>query len=72
MDDSAINSLNSSDGWSVGGSPSLVVMNSSVSMSGLSSSTMNKGTYAFIFNRKGLMGGAGLEGAKITRIHPGN
>ncbi len=71
MDDSAINALNNSEGWAVGSSPNLVVMDSSVSISGLSSSTMNKGTYAFFFNRKGLMGGAGLEGTKITRIHPG-
>ncbi len=72
MDNDAIASLNSSGGWAVGGSPSLVVMDSSVSISGLSSATMNKGTYAFFFNRKGLMGGAGLEGTKITRIHPSN
>ncbi len=72
MDNSAIKALNSSDGWAVGSSPNLVVMDSSVTVSGLSTSTINKGTYAFFFNRKGLMGGLGLEGTKITRIHPGN
>ncbi len=29
-----------------------------------------KGTYAFFFNQRGLMGGLGLQGSKITRIHP--
>ena len=72
MDDSAIKALNSSDGWAVGSSPNLVVMDSSVTVSGLSSATMNKSTYAFFFDRKGLMGGLGLEGTKITRIHPSN
>jgi hypothetical protein len=31
---------------------------------------MNKGTYAFFFNQRGLMGGLGLQGSKITRINP--
>ena len=26
--------------------------------------------YAFIFGQKGLMAGLGLQGSKITRIHP--
>jgi lipid-binding SYLF domain-containing protein len=26
--------------------------------------------YAFIFGQKGLMAGLGLQGLKITRIHP--
>lgn len=69
MDDDAIRALNASNGWAVGSSPSLVVMNNSLSSS-LSTTTMNKGTFAFFFNEQGLMGGAGLEGSKITRIHP--
>jgi hypothetical protein len=36
----------------------------------LSTTTLQKGVYAFIFDQKGLMGGAGLQGSKITRIHP--
>lgn len=69
MDDSAFSALNSADGWAVGSSPGLVVMDSSVTLSGLSTTNMNKSTYAFFFNRQGLMGGAGLEGTKISRIH---
>jgi lipid-binding SYLF domain-containing protein len=69
MDNSAFANLNSSKGWEVGGSPSLVVVDEGISAS-LSTATANKGTYAFFFNQRGLMGGLGLQGSKITRIHP--
>lgn len=69
MDDSAFRALNSTDGWEVGSSPSLVVVDEGMAAS-LSTTTMNKGSYAFFFNQKGLMGGLGLQGSKITRIHP--
>ena len=36
----------------------------------LTTTTLNKSTYAFFFNQRGLMGGIGLQGAKITRIQP--
>jgi lipid-binding SYLF domain-containing protein len=36
----------------------------------LSTTTMQSGVYAFVFNQKGLMGGINIEGSKITRIHP--
>lgn len=70
MDDGAVSNLNRSNGWEVGSSPSLVVVDKGVSSS-LSTSTINKGTYAFFFNQRGLMGGLGLQGSKITRIQPG-
>jgi lipid-binding SYLF domain-containing protein len=69
MDNSAFANLNSSKGWEVGGSPSLVVVDKGMATS-LSTTTANKGTYAFFFNQRGLMGGLGLQGSKITRIHP--
>ena len=69
MDSSAFSNLNSTDGWEIGSSPSLVVVDEGMAAS-LSTATMNKGTYAFFFNQKGLMGGLGLQGSKITRIHP--
>ena len=31
---------------------------------------MQKGVYAFIFTQKGLMGGIGIQGSKISRIKP--
>jgi len=36
----------------------------------LSTTTLRKGVYAFIFNQKGLMGGIGIQGSKITKINP--
>jgi lipid-binding SYLF domain-containing protein len=36
----------------------------------MSSTTLQKGVYAFIFNQKGLMAGAGIQGSKITKINP--
>jgi lipid-binding SYLF domain-containing protein len=69
MDDSAFRNLNSSSGWEVGSSPSLVIVDEGMATS-ISTSTLNKSTYAFFFNQRGLMGGIGLQGAKITRIKP--
>jgi len=69
MDDTAAEKLNQAGGWEFGGSPSLVVVNKGVA-AGLTTTTTRKGTYAFFFNQKGLMGGLGLAGTKITRINP--
>jgi lipid-binding SYLF domain-containing protein len=70
MDNVAFANLNRSGGWEVGSSPSLVVVNQGVAAS-LSTTTIDKGTYAFFFNQRGLMGGLGLQGSKITRMQPG-
>ena len=69
MDDSAFRNLQRSGGWEVGSSPSLVVVDQGIAAT-LSTATANKGTYAFFFNQRCLMGGLGLQGSKITRIHP--
>jgi lipid-binding SYLF domain-containing protein len=69
MDNSAFNNLNRADGWEVGSSPSLVVVDEGMATS-LTTTTLNKSTYAFFFNQRGLMGGLGLQGSKITRIQP--
>ncbi len=69
MDDSAFRNLGSSGGWDLGSSPSLVIVDKGIAGS-LTTATINKSTYAFIFNQRGLMGGLGLQGTKITRIHP--
>lgn len=67
MDNDAFANINRSGGWEIGGSPSLVVVDEGVAAS-LSTTTINKGTYAFFFNQRGLMGGISLQGSKITRI----
>lgn len=69
MDDSAFQNLNRADGWEVGSSPSLVIVDEGMAAS-ISTTTMHASTYAFFFNQRGLMGGLGLQGSKITRIHP--
>jgi lipid-binding SYLF domain-containing protein len=69
MDKSAFDNLNRTGGWEIGSSPSLVVVDEGMAAT-LSSTTLNASTYAFIFNQRGLMGGLGLQGSKITRIHP--
>jgi len=69
MDDSALNSLNSSQGWELGSAPSLVILDQGMAAS-LSTNTIQKSIYAVFFDQRGLMGGLGLQGSKVTRIHP--
>jgi len=69
MDQEAFANINRADGWEVGSSPSLVIVDEGKATS-LSTTTIDSGTYAFFFNQRGLMGGLGLQGSKITRIQP--
>lgn len=36
----------------------------------LTTTSFQHDIYAFIFKQKGLMGGVGIQGSKITQIHP--
>lgn len=67
MNDAALQYLDKSDGWELGTGPSIVVVDQGAA-GGLSTSTARDDVYAFIFNQKGLMGGLGLQGTKITKI----
>ncbi len=67
MNDEALKYLDKSDGWELGTGPSIVVLDQGAA-GGLSTSTARSDVYAFIFNQKGLMGGLGLQGSKITKI----
>jgi len=69
MDDDSLRYLDRSDGWELGTGPSLVVLDQGFGKS-YSTTTLKSGVYAFIFDQKGLMGGIGLQGSKITRIQP--
>ena len=69
MNDAALGYLNKSGGWEVGSAPSLVVVDTGMAKS-LSTTTLQKGIYVFFFSQKGLMGGLGLQGTKITRYTP--
>lgn len=70
MNSSDVANLDRAAGWEVGSSPSLVVVDKGAAAN-LTTTTIDKGIYAFVFDQKGLMGGLGLKGTKITRIHPG-
>ncbi len=69
MSDSDLRYLNKSGGWEIGVGPSIVVVDAGVAKA-LTTTTARKGVYAFFFSQKGLMAGLGLQGTKITRIHP--
>lgn len=69
MNHKALRYLNQSDGWEIGVGPSIVIVDAGVAKS-MSSTTLQKDIYAFIFNQKGLMAGIGLQGTKITPYTP--
>ncbi|MBV8138631.1 MAG: lipid-binding SYLF domain-containing protein [Deltaproteobacteria bacterium] len=70
MDNDSLRYLDKSDGWELGTGPSLVVLDKGFGKN-LSTTTLQKGVYAYIFDQKGLMGGVGIQGSKITKITPG-
>jgi lipid-binding SYLF domain-containing protein len=69
MDDEAFQNLNRTSGWELGSSPSIVILDKGKA-GAITSATLNRGTYAFFFNQRGLMAGLGFQGTKITRINP--
>ena len=68
MTDSALDYLDRSGGWEVGVGPSIVVVDAGMAKT-LTTTTIQKDVYAFVFDQKGLMAGAGLQGSKITRLN---
>lgn len=69
MDNDSLRYLDKSDGWELGTGPTLVVLDKGFTKE-LSTTTMHKGVYAFVFSEKGLMAGIAIQGSKITKIHP--
>ena len=69
MNDDALKYLDKSGGWELGTGPSLVIVDEGMGKS-MSSTTLTQDVYAYIFSQKGLMAGIGIQGSKITRIHP--
>ena len=67
MNDKAVNYVESTHGWEIGVGPTVVVVTEGVAKN-LSSSTMKKDAYAFIFDQQGLMLGVSIEGTKISHI----
>jgi lipid-binding SYLF domain-containing protein len=68
--ESSLDFLRKSDGWSIGSGPSVVVIDQGMAKS-MTSTTLTQDVYAIPFGQKGLMAGLGLEGSKISQIHPG-
>ena len=67
MTEKALKSPDATEGFEVGVGPSLVVVDSGMAKN-VSSSSLTEDIYAFVFQQKGLMAGAGLQGNKITKI----
>jgi lipid-binding SYLF domain-containing protein len=68
MTEAAVNSLNVAEGFEVGVGPSVVVIDQGMAKS-MTTNTMQKDIYAFVFGQKGLMAGVGIQGNKITKIN---
>lgn len=67
MNEGALSYLDKSGGFEVGVGPSIVVLDEGAAKS-TTSSTLTQDIYALIFDQKGLMGGLGLQGSKISKI----
>lgn len=69
MTDKAVEYAKTNDGWSIGSGPSFVMVDAGMAKN-LNTTTMRKDVYGIVWGQKGLMAGIGLEGSKISRIHP--
>lgn len=69
MDEDSLKYLKKSDGFDLGAAPGLVMGDQGLSGS-MSVASVQHGIAAFIWGQKGLMGGLGLQGTKITRYQP--
>ena len=67
MNDAALAYLDKSEGFELGVGPSIVVVDAGIGKT-LTSTTLTQDVYAVIFDQKGLMGGIGVQGSKITKI----
>ena len=69
MNNNALEYLKKSDGWEIGVGPTLVVVDEGVARS-LTTSSARSDIYVFFFSQKGLMGGLGIQGSKISQFNP--
>jgi len=67
MTEPALNYLNKSGGWELGGAPNITVVDKGLAHS-LSTTTLQNAIYVFYFHQRGLMAGLGLQGTKISKI----
>lgn len=69
MNDSSLQYLKKAAGIEIGVGPSIVLVDAGMAKT-LTTTTAKEGVYAFVFGQEGLMAGLGLQGSKITEIHP--
>lgn len=69
MDEDSLKYLGKSEGFDLGAAPGLVMGDQGLSGS-MSVTSLQHGIAAFIWGQKGLMGGLGLQGTKITEYRP--
>jgi lipid-binding SYLF domain-containing protein len=69
MNEKALEYLAKSEGFELGVGPSITILDHGMAGS-LSTTTARSDIYAAFFDQKGLMAGLGIQGTKITRIHP--
>jgi lipid-binding SYLF domain-containing protein len=69
MNQKALDYFRKSHGFELGVGPSIVVLDKGAA-GALTTTTARSDVYALFFDQKGLMGGLGIQGTKITQIHP--
>jgi lipid-binding SYLF domain-containing protein len=67
MNDKAVGALSANEGFEVGVGPTVVLIDEGKAKT-MTTTTAKDDIYAFIFGQKGLMGGLGVQGNKITRL----
>ena len=67
MTDSALDYLKKSGGFELGTGPSIAVLDTGAATA-FTSTTLQSDMYAIFFDQKGLMGGLGIQGSKISKI----
>ncbi len=67
MTDAAVEHDETRHGWELGVGPSIVIVDAGMAKT-LTTETAKSDVYAFTFGQKGLMGGLGLQGTKVTRL----
>ncbi|HAR33529.1 MAG TPA: twin-arginine translocation pathway signal protein, partial [Desulfobacter sp.] len=67
MTQEALDWLKTTKGWELGIGPSIVIVDEGAGKN-FSTTTLKSEIYAFFFGQKGLMGGMGIQGTKISKM----
>jgi lipid-binding SYLF domain-containing protein len=67
MTQESLDWLETSKGWELGVGPSIVIVDEGAGKN-FSTTTLQSEIYAFFFGQKGLMGGLGIQGTKISKM----